>query len=218
MDFANLLDATSAVIVVGGTTVATFLRCGVGDCGHTLAALAQIGRPRFDGDKTRAELAVQIQDIRNDGLLRAQPHHFGDREFDEAAGALIGSRSLAPLIHSHEIHKSRRLDASNRAVRTLSQAAELAPVFGLAGTLISLSQLPVEGIAKGHFATAIGMAVLTTLYGLLLANIILAPLARVVERIALAEERERQKLVDWLAGEVADALPRRKPAPVGAAA
>lgn len=218
MDFAHLLDATSAAIVIGGTTVATLLRCGVGDCGHTLAAIAQLGRPRFDGQKTRAELAVQIQDIRNDGLLRAQPHHFSDREFDAAADALIGSRSLAPLIQAHEIHKSRRLEASNRAVRTLAQAAELAPVFGLAGTLISLSQLPVEGIAKGHFATAIGMAVLTTLYGLLLANIVLAPLARVVERAALAEERERQKLVDWLAGEVAAALPRRKPTAVDAAA
>ena len=218
MDFAHLLDATSAAIVIGGTTVATLLRCGVGDCGHTLAAIAQLARPRFDGERTRAALAMQIQDIRNDGLLRAQPRQFGDREFDEAADALIGSRSLTPLIHAHEVHKSRRLDASNRAVRTLAQAAELAPVFGLAGTLISLSQLPVEGIAKGHFATAIGMAVLTTLYGLLLANIVLAPLARVVERAALAEERERQKLVDWLAGEVAAALPRRKPTAVDAAA
>ncbi len=59
---------------------------------------------------------------------------------------------------------------SDRAVRTLAQAAELAPVFGLAGTLISLSQLPAEGLARGALGGAISMAVLTTLYGLLLAN------------------------------------------------
>ena len=58
------------------------------------------------------------------------------------------------------------------------------------------------------FAGAISMAVLTTLYGLLLANIVLAPLARMVERAAKAEERDRQKLVGWLAGQVAPALPR----------
>ena len=57
------------------------------------------------------------------------------------------------------------------------------------------------------------MAVLTTLYGLLLANLVLAPLARLVERAAAREERERQKIVDWLAGHLADAMPetRRRP-------
>jgi chemotaxis protein MotA len=152
---------------------------------------------------------VQVQEIRQDGLLRAQPHHFADSEFDEATGALIGRRSVGALLAAHEAHKRRRLDASNRAVRTLAQAAELAPVFGLAGTLVSLSQLPADGLARGEFAGAIGMAVTTTLYGLLLANLMLAPLARIVERAAQAEERARQDIVDWLAGQVASAMPRK---------
>ena len=54
------------------------------------------------------------------------------------------------------------------------------------------------------------MAVLTTLYGLLLANLVLAPLARVIERAAAAEERERQSIVDWLAAQVAPAIPRSR--------
>jgi chemotaxis protein MotA len=61
---------------------------------------------------------------------------------------------------------------------------------------------------------AISMAVSATLYGLLLANLLLAPLARAVERAAAAEERERQKIVDWLAKQVETALPRRKPVAV----
>ena len=106
--------------------------------------------------------------------------------------------------------KARRIAASERAASTLAQASELAPVFGLAGTLISLSQLPADGIARGAYAGAIGMAVLTTLYGLLLANLLLAPLARVIERAAAREEAERQSIVDWLAGQIAPAIPRRK--------
>jgi chemotaxis protein MotA len=58
---------------------------------------------------------------------------------------------------------------------------------------------------------AISMAVSATLYGLLLANLLLAPLARAVERAAAQEESERQKIVDWLADQVASAMPRRKP-------
>lgn len=222
MDFANLFDAPSAAIVVGGTLLATALRCGLGDCRLALERLGQLGQSRFDAEGARAELAVQVQEIRRDGLLRAEPHHFGDSEFDEATDALIANRSIPALVAAHEAHKARRQAASERAVRTLAQAAELAPVFGLAGTLVSLSQLPADGIARGAFAGAISMAVLTTLYGLLLANLVLAPLARMVERAANAEERERQKLVDWLAEQVAPAMPRKAPgrqsAPVDAAA
>ncbi len=222
MDFANLFDAPSAAVVVGGTLLATVLRCGLGDCRLALERLGQLGQSRFDADGARAELAVQVQEIRRDGLLRAEPHHFGDSEFDEATDALIANRSIGALVAAHEAHKARRQKASERAVRTLAQAAELAPVFGLAGTLISLSQLPADGIARGAFAGAISMAVLTTLYGLLLANLVLAPLARMVERAANAEEAERQKLVDWLAEQVAPAMPRkpagRSPAPADAAA
>ena len=207
MDIASLLDGPSAAIVLGGTLLATLLRCGLGDCGRTLAAVSQLGQRRFDATRAQAEMAAQAREIHEGGLLRASPHHIGDSEFDEATDALIGRRSVSALVAAHESHRVRRADASNRAARTLAQAAELAPVFGLAGTLVSLSQLPADGIAQGQFAAAISMAVLTTLYGLLLANLLLAPLARVIERTAAAEEAERQKIIDWLARQVAHDMP-----------
>lgn len=186
MGLASYFDALSLAIVVGGTSLATFLRCGVADCRRALAAIGQLGRNRFDADAARAELAVQVREIHEDGLLRANPHHFGDRELDDATDALLGSRSVEALLAAHEAHKARRMEAANRAVRTLAQAAELAPVFGLAGTLISLARLPAAGLGKGAYMGSISMAVLTTLYGLLLANLLLAPLARMIEQIGRA--------------------------------
>ena len=213
MDLSTLIDGPSALIVGGGTLLATMLRGGATDCRITLVKLAGLGRSGFDLDHTRAELALQVQEIRQDGLLRAVPHRSGDAEFDEVTDALIGRRSVAALLDAHEAHRSRRLAESERAVRTLAQAAELAPVFGLAGTLVSLSQLPAEGVAQGAFAGSIAMAVTTTLYGLLAANLLLAPLARKIERKALAEEAERQRVTDWLAAQVAAACAPRPPRP-----
>lgn len=210
MNWMTLIDGPSAAIVLGGTALATWLRCGPGDCRVALARLARLRRPGFDPEATRAELAGQVQDIRRDGLYRAAPHHLADSEFEEATGALLESRSLAALLDRHEAHKARRLAQSERAVRTLAQAAELAPVFGLAGTLVSLSQLPADGLARDAFTGAIAMAVTTTLYGLLLANLVFAPLARIAERAALAEEAQRQDVIDWLTGQIGDALPPRR--------
>ena len=210
MNLAALFDPASAAIVLGGTALATFLRCGTGNCALAARALMQLGSPRFDAKAAKAELAAQVNEIRQDGLMRAQPHHFGDSEFDEATDALINRRSVAALLTLHERHKDKRNRISNCASGTFAQAAELAPVFGLAGTLISLSQMPVDGLAKGAYAGAIGMAVLTTLYGLLLANLLLAPLSRAIDRVANAEEQERQDIVDWLAAQVIDELPGRR--------
>jgi chemotaxis protein MotA len=212
MEWMNLVDGPSAAIVLGGTLIATVLRSGPADCGMALAKLAQLGRSHFDAAKVRAELAVQVQAIRRDGIFRTHPHQVGDAEFDEASDALIGSRSVAALLERHEAHKQRRLNDSARAAHTLAQAAELAPVFGLAGTLVSLSQLPTGNLAQGAFTGTIGMAVITTLYGLLAANLVLAPLARMVERAAHAEEAERQAVIDWLAAQVVEACPPRRAA------
>ena len=51
------------------------------------------------------------------------------------------------------------------------------------------------------------MAVITTLYGLLAANLLLAPLARVIERAAQAEEARRQEVLDWLTAQIAADIP-----------
>jgi len=205
MNLGHFIDGPSAVIVFGGTALATLLRCGFADCKVTLSVLVCFWRRRFDAAKVQSELAVQVREIQRDGLIRANPHMFGDREFDEAAGILIQSRSVPALLAKLEAYKARRRRSADTAAQTLSQAAELAPVFGLAGTLGSLSQLPADGIAQGAYASVISMAVLTTLYGLVSANLLLSPLSRAVERAITIEENERQKLFDWLARQVTGA-------------
>ena len=200
-----LSDAPTIAIVVGGALLGTLLRCGWRGCCGALEAVAGLlqeglGRRHFDATRVRAEMAVQIQEITRDGLLRANPHHFGDAELDAATDALFGQRSLGALIATHETWQAARMALAERAIGTLEQAAELAPVAGLAGTLIALSHLPADGVQRGAYMVAIGMAVHATLYGLMAAHLLLLPLARAVERAAVREEAERQDLVDWLAG------------------
>jgi chemotaxis protein MotA len=100
-----------------------------------------------------------------------------------------------------------RQEMRRSALQMLGQAGELAPVFGLVGTLIALSQMSADGLERGALMGAVATAVLTTLYGLITAHLLIFPLARLVERRGEAEESERQKLIDWLAGQVAPAMP-----------
>ena len=135
---AFFCDPTTIAIVLGGTLLGTLLRCGAGACGGALVAVVGLAKRPFDAERARAEMAVQIQDITRDGLLRANPHHFGDAELDAATDALFGRRSTSALLATHAAWQEARIAVADAAVRTLEQAAELAPVAGLAGTLISL--------------------------------------------------------------------------------
>lgn len=213
MNLAILFDGPSAAIVLGGTAVATVLRCGFSDVRMTAIKLAGLWHKPFDANETRAALSGQVREIQSRGLIGAQLHHMADREFEEATDALIGHRSVSALLDRHEAQRARRQGESAQAVRTLTHAAELAPVFGLAGTLVALSQLPTDALVRGAFTGAIAMAVVTTLYGLLAGNLLFAPLALIVERKAAAEERERQRVIDWLAGQVGSACPPTAAAP-----
>lgn len=218
MELTNLLDLPSAAIVIGGTLAATLLRCGWGATRDMLKVVVQLlGRP-FDSDRVRAELAAQIQRIDIDGLLRAEPHRFDDGEFDDMADVLIARRSIQAVYDEHEKHRVRRLATTQSAADVLGHAAELAPVLGLAGTLLSLSGLATGGVANADYAQAIGFAIVTTLYGLLLANFLFNPLSAAVQRRAQAEEAERQRLLDWLAAHVARSASGKPGAPARARA
>ncbi|NBC37491.1 chemotaxis protein MotA [Novosphingobium sp. FSY-8] len=211
MTLSGFWDGTTFAIVVGGTMLATLLRCGWGDVRATLGALGHLlpGRPAFDADDVRARLARQLQLIARDGLLRARPHAIGDPEFDTALDVLVTQRSVPAARDVLAQARARRMRPIEQAIRTLSQSVELAPVFGLAGTLISLSWLPQNGVDRGAYMAAIGMAVHSTLYGLALANLVLAPLYRAIERHALAEEDRRREISEWFEQELGQAFPTR---------
>jgi chemotaxis protein MotA len=217
MNSIPLLDLPSLALVLIGTVLATLLRCGWVDARLALHALAQLFTARFDAVHARAELAIQIQEIEEDGLVRAEPHHFGDGEFDEMTDALLRTRSIQALHESHEDHLARRIEASRRAVVVLVCAAELAPVFGLVGTLVALGRLSSTVASSGDFAGAIGMAVATTLYGLVAANFLFAPLAAMISRRAVAEDRAREGLIAWLSAAL-EASCRLHPEPARSAA
>nr|WP_281494475.1 MotA/TolQ/ExbB proton channel family protein [Qipengyuania sp. S6317L1] len=92
------------------------------------------------------------------------------------------------------------------AVRVYENAGELAPVFGLVGTLFAITQLmpDLSASASQTVMRSVAGAVLSTLYGVLSAHLVFYPLARAVERKGDREETERTMLLDWFENELTD--------------
>lgn len=207
-----MVDGAGLAFVAVGTLAATVLQCGWRDAWLSARVISGLFRPAFDPARAKAELAHQIEEIRTDGLLRAEPQAIGDEEIDDATGALIAARSSDVLLARHASYRERRAATTEKVRRVLGQASELAPVLGLAGTLLALSGLagPSGAGAPGGagLAGAIGTAVATTFYGLVIAHAVFVPLAGMVERRAWRQDIAREEVFAWLEQQVRQAEPR----------
>ncbi|EDL49956.1 MotA/TolQ/ExbB proton channel family protein [Erythrobacter sp. SD-21] len=192
-------DPLALAIVLMGTLIATFLRCGAADVRIAISAAYGLLHKPFDIAQAKAALAIQIREIADDGFLRAEPHHFGDNEFDILSDLIISQRSIQSLHTEHLKFKDARLKAAETAVSVFDRAAELAPILGLAGTLTALAQAQGSTVAETDIVAAVSMAVITTLYGLVAANAIFAPLGSAIARQSHREEIDRQNVLEWLA-------------------
>lgn len=200
-----LIDPGAFTIVVAGTVLACAARCGWRDFGAALREAGALAKPGFDAEANRKALALAVTAIRRDGPRRADPALPPDRALGLMLETYLRHGSLEAL---HRIRRSERaLDEARRvaAAQVFAWAGELAPVFGLIGTLYAFTQLapPSGANAIGVTLAAVATSVLSTLYGALLAHLACYPLAGAIERRGFAREEQREALAHWFVEQIA---------------
>ncbi|GAA4044880.1 MotA/TolQ/ExbB proton channel family protein [Parerythrobacter jejuensis] len=210
MDAQLLIDPVSAGFVATGTIVVALARTGWRDSRETARQLGALVTRKFDLSEQRAELAGQVEQMRRDGVIRVHAAAVSDQELRDATAAMIRQRSTTALLDQHRQHVAKRTLRRETAIAALEQAGELAPVLGLAGTLIALSQLPGSELAGGGDVMAsVSTAVVSTFYGLMFAHLLFHPLAAAIARRGRKEEEDREELVQWMAQQLEPACPPR---------
>ena len=103
---------------------------------------------------------------------------------------LIDQYPAAKLRHIMTISINNTVDRELSEAAIFRTMARFSPAFGMVGTLIGLIVMFQNlGSNPGVIGAAIGVAMMSTLYGLLFANLIFNPIAVKVER--KIEDRER---------------------------
>lgn len=202
----NLLDPLALAIVLFGTIMATMAREGWQDMAIAISAIFKLGRNGFEVNATRAALARNVGAFNRLGHLGADPIDPPDPATQELLSTYIRSGSIEAMVKLARMQRLEREIASVAATRVYETAGELAPVFGLVGTLVAITQLMPdmnESSTEIVMASVAG-AVLSTLYGVLSANLLFYPLARAIERRGDNEEAARSLLLEWFESELAD--------------
>jgi chemotaxis protein MotA len=183
-------------MVVGGTFAVTCVSFSAGDVVRAhptmVGALANSTPDAIDAARGMMTLADLV---RRHGPLALQDQlaQFKDDPFLHRAMSLVVDAAPPEEI---EAVMTAEADATaqrmQRSASIMRRAAEVAPAMGLIGTLVGLVQMLGSLDEPSKIGPAMALALLTTLYGALLANIVFSPLAAKIERNASAEAVLRQ--------------------------
>ncbi len=182
----SFVDLPAILIVVGGTFLVTMVSFSLPEVMHAQRVMLRAVVYHAESPRNAALRILGLADAaRRNSPMR----------LDEELNASHHSRFLAQAVSlvidgfpTEEIEKllgRERHATSERHIRSagiLRRAGEVAPAMGLIGTLVGLVQMLGNLQDPAAIGPAMAVALLTTFYGAVLANMVFHPLATKLER------------------------------------
>jgi chemotaxis protein MotA len=194
MEFAMFFDPVALAIVGGGTTLAALLRTPLRDVARGLRALATLARTPFAAEPLLQQVAALSRIARRHGVMALDRSVLTDPDVAAAVAAIVDgadSEAVALLVADRRRTRAERHCA---AAELWAAAAEAAPAMGMVGTLIGLARMFAAMDDVATIGAGMAVALLATLYGAVLANLVLQPIAGRLRGAARAEAFERARL------------------------
>ena len=186
------INLPGLLIVVGGTFAVTTVSFTLGDVARTFGVLGATVFYRERDPQDAAYSMLELADYcRKHGVLR-----LAGQALEKFAREPFLHKALTMVIEgvpekdTNDILSEDMAAATGRVYRSagvLRKAAEISPAMGLIGTLIGLVQMLGNLDNPGAIGPSMAVALITTFYGVLLANVVFNPLASKLERNAAEE-------------------------------
>ncbi len=210
MSIAAFIDPVALVGVVGSSFAVAWAQNGTAAALSGLSALRRELWMKVQEQADEAHRAVlRIEHVvESRGISCADRVKSGGSFVSAAADAMANHRSLDGFQAAMIRLAAQRRARLTATVRFWENVADCAPAMGMLGTVVGLIMLFGNVSDAASIGRAMAVALLTTLYGLVLANVIAGPIAQRLARIAGEqvgwEEDAARRLVDIGRREYAD--------------
>ncbi|MBC8285122.1 MAG: MotA/TolQ/ExbB proton channel family protein [Nitrospinae bacterium] len=179
-DAGIFVNLNSALIVVGGTVATGFIAFPSKKITVMIPVIQNAFKPGvYEPEDYVDDIMRLASKYRSGGMKQLENEESKlDNRFLKSGIAMIVDGYNAKEIHElMERELQAMMDRHNSGQKVLRFMSVQAPVFGMAGTLIGLIQMLMHIDDPSTIGPALATALITTFYGLLLANLILTPLA-----------------------------------------
>ena len=196
------MDPQSALIVIGGTIAATMINQRL----PVVIGAIKVGMQAFfDRSTDKTAMVPLIIDLaakaRKEGLVALEGEQIDDPSL--ARGVRLGVDGLSPELIKETLsgELSALKDRHDRGQRIFKFMSATAPSMGLIGTIVGLVQMLQSLDDPDSIGPAMAVALLTTLYGAILAFLVYGPIAeklinRTTEEVGDQEACDRRRRVD----------------------
>ena len=190
------IDTPSMLIVIGGTFFAVMYRSTLPMFLASFGALAKVFMP---GAKKHDELVTRITELagiaRKDGMMALEGQEVPDKFFEKGLQMLVDGADETKL--TDQLNKEvKAMKARHEDMTGVFQAwVDLAPAMGMIGTLIGLVAMLGNMADPKAIGPAMAVALLTTLYGAMIANCIFMPIVTKLEGYSAHELLYREMVV-----------------------
>lgn len=197
----SFIDLPSIFIVFGGTLASTV----VAYHGKVLKSLADVYKTAFKHTpsdlKADIDMIIDIANVaRRDGLLALEKMvEVMDNPFLKKGVLLIvdgANPELVKSIMEAEIYFLQERHALGQAM--IDSMASYAPAYGMIGTLIGLINMLEKLSEPDTLGPSMAVALVTTFYGVVLANLVFTPISTKLIAITAAETLEKELLLEGL--------------------
>lgn len=183
----RLFNLTGFVMVFGGTLAATLVSRPIGDVLRVAKSLRKLIRDEEVGTDTEVTQLLKVAYWHRLGNVRAAEQAVEEvhSPFLQAGARLVIDREPVEDIVKVMEWRIAGLRAKEQGdAQILRTMAMFAPAFGMLGTLFGLIQIlgNLGHVDMGQIGAAMSFALTTTLYGLILANMVFKPLALKMEQ------------------------------------
>ena len=198
MLFVNL---PGLLIVVGGTFMITLMQVSMKDFLSSFGIAMKAFFYKTDDAPTLIEEAVQLADVaRKNGLLALEGQEIGNDFLKKGINLCVDGHD--PVLVQKLLTKDINLTIERHEVGQgmFKRMAVMAPAMGMIGTLIGLVQMLANMSDPASIGPAMAIALLTTLYGAIIANAFAQPLADKLARASQMERTNKSLILETISG------------------
>ena len=185
------LNIPGVLIVFGGTFAACFIKFSMAEVINSIKVAMRAFNFKMEPAEAIIEKMISYSKVaKKEGMIALEKEKPKDQFSAKALQYLsdgFDEENIADMLRKDIQLTTQRHTTGQKVFKGMGASA---PAFGMIGTLIGLVQMLASMDNPSAIGPAMAVALLTTLYGALLANLVFLPLA---DKLAFRTQQEQEK-------------------------
>ena len=200
-DIGAFVDVPSVQIVLGGTACGVLYAVPLPSFLNSFGVFGKAFMPVQFDHKALVERVGELAALaRKDGMMALEGQEVPDRYFEKGLQMLVDGADEAKImaILQTELDQMKTRHENNQGVWDVW--VDLAPAMGMIGTLVGLVQMLGNMSDPKSIGPAMAVALLTTMYGAIVANVFCTPMVIKLKLYSALEVQYREMVMISLKG------------------